>query len=79
MPGYRIFNPALQAKKFDPGGDYIRAHVPELRSLPAGLIHRPELMTADDQAHYNCRLGHDYPGPVVDHERARNEYLRAGR
>jgi deoxyribodipyrimidine photo-lyase len=78
MPGYRIFNPTLQAKKFDPDGAYIRTHVPELRSVPTKLIHQPELMTADEQDRYGCRLGHDYPAPVVDHDRARNEYLHAG-
>lgn len=77
MPGYRIFNPTLQAKKFDPDGEYIRAHVPELRSVPAKLIHQPELMTADEQDRYDCRLGHDYPVQVVDHNQARNEYLHA--
>lgn len=79
MPGYRIFNPTLQAKKFDPDGAYIRAHVPELRSLPARLVHQPELMSADEQERYGCRLGHDYPKPVVNHERARDEYLRGTR
>ena len=78
MPGYRVFNPTLQAKKFDPDGDYIRAHVPELRSLPKKLIHQPEIMTTDDQERYGCRLGHDYPAPMVDHDRARHEYLHAG-
>ena len=29
-PYFRIFNPAIQAKKFDPDGDYIRRWVPEL-------------------------------------------------
>jgi deoxyribodipyrimidine photo-lyase len=29
----RFFNPALQAQKFDPEGEYIRTWVPELRSL----------------------------------------------
>jgi deoxyribodipyrimidine photo-lyase len=77
MPGYRIFNPTLQAKKFDPDGEYIRAYVPELRSVPTKLIHQPELMTAGEQDRYECRLGRDYPKPVVDHDHARNEYLHA--
>ena len=34
-PYFRIFNPAIQAEKFDPGGGYIRHWVPELQhSLP---------------------------------------------
>ena len=32
-PYFRIFNPVLQAKKFDPDGEYIRKFVPELKYL----------------------------------------------
>ncbi|GAA4402701.1 deoxyribodipyrimidine photo-lyase [Nibrella viscosa] len=32
-PYFRVFNPTLQAQKFDPKGDYIRKWVPELNSL----------------------------------------------
>ena len=28
-PYFRVFNPTLQAEKFDPSGDYVRAFVPE--------------------------------------------------
>jgi len=33
-PYFRIFNPATQAKKFDPDGDYVRRWVPELSQAP---------------------------------------------
>ena len=32
-PYFRVFNPALQAQKFDPKGEYIRKWVPELNTL----------------------------------------------
>ena len=32
-PYFRVFNPTLQAQKFDPKGEYIRRWVPELNSL----------------------------------------------
>ena len=40
-PYFRIFNPVLQSRKFDPGGNYIRKWVPELSGLNAGDIHAP--------------------------------------
>jgi deoxyribodipyrimidine photo-lyase len=79
MRGHRIFNPVLQSKKFDPEGLYIRRHVPALAAVPASKIHEPHLMTADEQAGARCRIGTDYPFPVVDHHTARQEYLRLSR
>ncbi|HUE98105.1 MAG TPA: deoxyribodipyrimidine photo-lyase [Anaerolineales bacterium] len=40
-PYFRIFNPLLQGRKFDPNGDYTRKWVPELRELAANEIHAP--------------------------------------
>ncbi|GHD67448.1 deoxyribodipyrimidine photo-lyase [Luteimonas padinae] len=40
-PYFRIFNPVLQARKFDPAGEYIACWVPELRELPSKARHAP--------------------------------------
>ncbi|MFI9560231.1 cryptochrome/photolyase family protein [Nonomuraea endophytica] len=37
----RTFNPIRQAKRFDPGGAYVRRYIPELADVPAALIHEP--------------------------------------
>ena len=39
-PYFRVFNPALQQKKFDPDGEYIRRRVPELgtAAYPSPLV-----------------------------------------
>lgn len=79
MRGYRIFNPALQSKKFDSDGTYIRRYVPELTHVSVKRIHEPHLMTADEQEHAECGIGNDYPSPVVDHQLARQEYLNLGK
>ncbi len=37
----RIFNPILQAQKFDPEGSFIKKYIPELKNLPAHMLHDP--------------------------------------
>jgi deoxyribodipyrimidine photo-lyase len=63
----RIFNPVLQQEKFDPDGAYVRRWVPELREVPDARLARPWTMSADEQEAAGCRIGADYPHPVVDH------------
>ncbi|MGB2958967.1 MAG: FAD-binding domain-containing protein, partial [Bacteroidota bacterium] len=70
-PWFRIFNPVLQAKKFDPAGDYIRKYVPELSAVPQRRIHAPWEMSDAEQSDAGCTIGRDYPAPIVDHMVAR--------
>jgi deoxyribodipyrimidine photo-lyase len=39
--------------------------VPELATVPAPLIYEPWKMTPLDQAWMHCRIGIDYPAPIV--------------
>lgn len=76
-PFFRIFNPVLQSKKFDPQGKYIRSWVPELSRLPAQWIHQPSLAPAEVLTDAGVALGKNYPRPVVDHDQARKRALVA--
>ena len=77
-PYFRIFNPVLQGKKFDPDGAYVRRWVPEIGRLPNNVIHEPwKASTAAPNAAGAIRLGADYPAPIVDHGAAREEALAA--
>lgn len=58
QPYFRIFNPWLQQKKFDPETVYIRRWVPELYRLEAATIHNL-------WKHHPENL--EYPAPMVDH------------
>jgi len=76
-PYFRIFNPALQGRKFDPGGDYVRKWIPELSDLPGAWIHEPHRAPAEALARAEVEPGKSYPRPVVDHSAARERALAA--
>ncbi|MCI2007811.1 MAG: DNA photolyase family protein [Acetobacter peroxydans] len=65
-PYFRIMNPVLQSRKFDPHGSYIRRWVPEVAHLSDKDIHAPWEV--------GCR---GYVAPVVDHAEARARALAA--
>ncbi len=62
QPYFRVFNPWLQGKKFDPDAAYIKRFVPELKNAHPKLIHDSE----------GDRSAYRYPKPVVDHSVQRN-------
>jgi len=76
-PYFRVFNPVLQGRKFDPDGDYVRRWVPELRGLSADHIHEPWAAPAATLKDAGVRLGDTYPEPMIDHKAARREALSA--
>ena len=55
QPYFRVFNPELQSKRFDPNGHFLRLWLPELGSCSDREIHCPEGMKG-------------YPSPIVDHQ-----------
>ncbi len=63
----RIFNPASQAKKFDPEGEYIRKWLPELRSVDTEYLISGDI-PADERDRCN------YPAPIVDHKKQQRQF-----
>jgi deoxyribodipyrimidine photo-lyase len=76
-PYFRIFNPVLQGKKFDPDGSFIRCWVPELANVPKEFIHAPWEMPSDLQSRIKVQIGKTYPKPIVNHSDARKLTLSA--
>jgi deoxyribodipyrimidine photo-lyase len=76
-PYFRIFNPVLQAEKFDPDGSYVRRWVPELGQLGAPHVHAPWQAPGAALAKAGVVLGKTYPRPIVDHMAARARALAA--
>ncbi len=56
----RVLNPLRQAKRFDPGGVYVRRYVPELARLDGAAVHTPWTLPDDERKEL------DYPDPLLD-------------
>jgi deoxyribodipyrimidine photo-lyase len=76
VPYFRVFNPVLQGRKFDPDGTYVRALIPALARVPPQYVHEPWTMPPLVAQACGCVIGRDYPAPVVDHAQARVRALR---
>lgn len=63
----RIFNPASQAQKFDPDGEYIREWLPELRSVDTEYLVTGKIPASERSA---C----GYPDPIVDHKLQQRQF-----
>ncbi len=63
----RIFNPASQAQKFDPEGEYIRRWLPELRSVDTEFLISGDIPAA-------TRDAFGYPPAVVDHKQQQRQF-----
>ena len=60
QPWFRIFNPWSQQQKFDPGCEYIKKWVNELRGCSSSEIHNLQ---------ENLIPGNQYPLPMVEHSK----------
>ncbi|MBK8458977.1 MAG: deoxyribodipyrimidine photo-lyase [Micropruina sp.] len=66
-PYFRVFNPILQGRKFDPQGAYVRRWVPELSHLIGASCHEPWTQPSG--------YAHGYPRRIVDHDHERKVAL----
>jgi|GEM_PF-2789489 len=57
--------PLAAARKLDASGRYTARYVPELRRLPASLIHTPWRRRLYVARRFGLRLGVNYPAPVI--------------
>lgn len=76
-PYFRIFNPIMQAEKFDKDGSYIKRYVPELKDLPPQYLPAPWDAPEGELRSAGVKLGETYPLPIVDHKEARERALDA--
>jgi deoxyribodipyrimidine photo-lyase len=76
-PYFRVFNPTLQAEKFDCAGEYVRRWIPELAPLPTKWLNQPWRAPAAVLEQAGIVLGHTYPQPIVDLKTSR-EYALEG-
>ena len=78
-PYYRIFNPLVQAKRYDADGRYVRRWLPELAALPDRWLHQPWRAPAKVLSAAGVRIGGTYPAPIVDLTASSREALASWR
>ena len=76
-PYFRIFNPVIQSKKFDPNGQYIRKYIPEISQLSNQYLFEPWKAPQEVLKAANIKLGINYPVPIVDLKESRISALQA--
>ena len=64
----RVYDPAKQAREYDPDGEFVREYVSELADLPDDHLPRPAKAPLPVLERAGVALGEDYPYPVVDYE-----------
>jgi deoxyribodipyrimidine photo-lyase len=74
-PYFRIFNPHLQAKKFDPNATFTKTWCPELEKVPASILQDDMKEHEKTLARYDVKLGKDYPFPITDYKNSRRQAL----
>lgn len=73
-PYFRIFNPVLQAEKFQ-AYNYIRKYVPEIAKLPNKLLAKPWEASQLVLQEAGIELDKNYPRPIVDLKASREKAL----
>jgi deoxyribodipyrimidine photo-lyase len=53
----------------------VRRYVPELAAVPDDYLAEPWTMPPEVQERTGCRIGREYPAPIVDHAQARRDAL----
>ncbi len=67
----RIYNPIKNSEDHDKEGLFIKKWIPELKYIPANLIHEPNKLSEVEQQLYKCEIGKHYPKPIVNLEETR--------
>jgi len=71
QPYFRIFNPWLQSKEYDPNAEYIKKWIPELQEVPPKIIHNWYKFYNDPQ-YKNIK----YSDPIVDYNKQKEMALK---
>jgi len=69
----RIYNPIKNSQEHDADGIFLKKWLPELKDIPAQLIHEPWKLSTIEQQLYNCTIGINYPFPIVNIEQTRKD------
>ncbi len=62
----RYFNIYTQATRYDQAGQYVKHWLPALKNIPAEMVHKVGLLSAQEQSKFGLRIGVDYPKAMIN-------------
>merc|ERR1712130_274776 len=68
----RSLDPVKFGRKWDPNGNYVRKYCPELKEMPLRYLFSPWTAPIHVQEVAKCRIGIDYPEPIIEHSKSRS-------
>jgi len=57
----RKFNVLSQAIRYDENGQFVKHWIPVLNEIPSDLVHKPWLLSSEQQKAFQLTIGKDYP------------------
>ena len=62
----RYFNILTQATRYDPNGDFVKRWLPQFEGVSSNKIHRPDLISFEEQKNTKVKIGGNYPKAMVN-------------
>jgi deoxyribodipyrimidine photo-lyase len=79
MPYFRVFNPMIQSKKYDPSGEFIKRYLPEYADVAIKQIHSAQKDAVTDYKTAKDKIIKAFKEAIHCYEKAGFKYISTGK